>query len=134
MPQRTPSNIRRVMTDRASLVRRTLGPRVRGESQIVEVQSVFFPCRIDPANGTEVGRAMRKELTLSHTMITNLDYADGTPLVIKEQDQVTIERGSLGSTVYEPYATFEITGVVMVPRSLRKVLLQVFPIQLLTEF
>jgi hypothetical protein len=110
------------------------GPRVRGETQIVPTDTEFFRCRIDPANATEVGRLMRKELEITHTMICALDDTLDMPLDFHAKDTVTVERGNQGSTVFTPYATFEVTGVVQRPRNLKKELLQVVPLRMLEEF
>lgn len=103
-----------VWIDRARIIRRDLGLRVEGETQVVVTTGEWFKCRLPPNEGVESRTEDKTELTDRRQLTARLKDLSGDAVVLREKDKIEIEAGPGPS--YAPTGVWEVLQV-MVPRN-----------------
>jgi hypothetical protein len=103
-----------VWIDRARVIRRDHGPRIEGETQIVETTGPWFKCRLPPNESVESRQEDKNELTDRRQLTAKLTDLTGEKVILREQDRLEIESGP--GPDYTPEGIWEVLSV-MTPRN-----------------
>lgn len=101
-----------VLIDRARLLRKAATPlRTGGRTTFVDVEpGEWFSCRLEMptvAPESQPPSFVSKRVVLSPTLIFDIEDDEGTEVVVRADDMLTIESDDLGS------ATWQVTGEPM---------------------
>lgn len=101
-----------VLVDRARLIRKAATPlKVGGRTTFVDVEpGEWFSCRLEMPTVAPESRPpsfASKRVVLSPTLIFDIEDDEGTEVVVRADDMLTVESEDLGS------ATWQVTGQPM---------------------